>query len=71
MGTRRRICLWWQRGKHDYCCLPPGWKPERDGEISFSSKENLISFARSGRMILKEKQEGRRHNDQFRARDFG
>lgn len=61
MGTKRRICLWWQRGKHDYTCLPYGWKPQRDGEISFSSKERLLAFARAGGMILKEKQDGRRY----------
>ena len=59
MGTKRKVCVWWRRGKHDYACLPHGWKPQRDGEISFANKEKLLEFARAGKMILKEKQTGR------------
>lgn len=53
MGTKRRVCLWYRRGKREFVAWPAGWKP-KDGDIVFSHKEQLIAFAMSAGMVLKE-----------------
>lgn len=60
MGTRRRVCLWWQRGRHDYVVEPPNWKP-KDGTMCFAHKSDMIPFAQAARLILKEKPNSRRY----------
>lgn len=57
MGTKRRVCLWYQRGKHDYVVEPPNWKP-KNGITSFAHKKDMISFAQAAKLVLKEKQQG-------------
>ena len=58
MGTRRRVCEWWQAGKSEYFCRPAGWRP-KDGDIVFTDQGQMIKFARAGRMILKERRQKR------------
>lgn len=60
MGTKRRVCIWYQRGKHDYVVEPPNWKP-KDGITSFAHKRDMIMFAEAAKLILKEKPNSRRY----------
>ena len=54
MGTKRKVCVWWREGKHEYVCEPPGWKPKY-GIISFADKQDMLSFARASRLMLRER----------------
>lgn len=60
MGTRRKVCVWYKRRKHEYVVEPPGWKP-RDGDIVFSDQNQMMSFAHASKLVLKERQDGRRY----------
>ena len=53
MGTKAKKAIWFCRGKREYHVMPPGWKPSQ-GDIVFSSWEQMLEFARASRLILKD-----------------
>ena len=56
MGTKRKVALWWRRRRNEYVVLPPGWKPEKHGEITFASLDLMVEFARASGLILRERE---------------
>jgi hypothetical protein len=54
MGTKRKVATWWQRRPHEFVVRPHKWKP-KDGEIVFASKGQMLNFARTTGMVLKER----------------
>ena len=61
---KRKVVLW-RRTKHGFSVTPPGLKP-KDGEITFSSQQQMLAFARSIRGVLKDVTNYGRVND-YRA----
>lgn len=53
MGTRRKVAIWFKRGRKEYVVMPPGWKP-KEGFIVFSDKAQMIEFARASGLVLKD-----------------
>ena len=54
MGTKRRVCVWEQRGSREFAVEPPGWRP-KDGDIIFTKRSQMLDFARAAGLILKER----------------
>lgn len=66
MGTRRKVVLW-KKTRWGFTVIPPGWKP-KDGEITFSTQQQMIDFARSMRAVLKDVTDRRRYDDHHTQR---
>ena len=54
MGTKRKVCIWWERRKGELVAQPPGWKPS-DGTIVFSKQSQLLEFARASGLMLSQR----------------
>lgn len=53
MGTRRRVAIWYVRRRGEFVVKPQG-KGYGKAELVFPSQTEMLSFARSARLVLKQ-----------------
>ena len=61
MGTKRRVCVWYRRKKNEYVAVDPG--QPKNTETVFPDQDALVEFARSARLVLKERVQNVRNNN--------
>lgn len=65
METKRRVCVWHRRKRNEYVAVYPG--QPKNTETVFPNQDALVEFARSARLVLKERvQNVRSNNDRGR-----
>ena len=54
MGSKRRVAVWYIRKKNEYVILDYPGKP-KNLDCVFRSQNDMMEFARSAKLILKER----------------
>lgn len=54
MGTRRKVAIWWAQGPGVFRVIAPGMGKAKDVELTFTKQSQMLEFARSARLILKQ-----------------
>lgn len=58
MGTKRRVAIWFRRGK-EFLVEVPGMEGRAD--FVFASQDQMVEWAHGTGFVLKEKRYGRRY----------
>lgn len=51
MGTKRRIAIWFRRGRH-FVVKAPGWENRVD--LVFTTQDQMVEWAHNNKMILRD-----------------
>lgn len=54
MGTKRKVAIWWAQGPGVFRVIAPGMGKAKDVELTFTKQSQMLEFARSARLILKQ-----------------